>query len=92
MTSILVGNLPDLKKLIEDNVVGWVGKPHDITQFFEELKTTNCLCLINQSLYKKRNEALETIQNPLMLFINPKPLLIHFKMFADVVNDQDIEN
>lgn len=44
LISILVGNLPDVKKEIEDNVVGWMGLCFDIvqvaTQFFEELKIT----------------------------------------------------
>ena len=42
--SLLVGNLPNMKKLIEDNVFGWVGQPLDLVQvatlFLVELKTT----------------------------------------------------
>ena len=37
MISILVGNLPDIKKQIKYNVVGWAGQPLDniqaVTQF-----------------------------------------------------------
>lgn len=44
---ILAENLlPDVKKQIEDNVVGWVGQSLDIlqvaTQYFEELNQPHC--------------------------------------------------
>lgn len=45
LISMLVEDvLPDIKKQIKHNVIGWVGQPLDIiqvaTQFFKELKTT----------------------------------------------------
>ena len=46
LSSFLVSSLglPDIKKQIEDNVVGWLGQCLNIiqvcTQFFERLKTT----------------------------------------------------
>lgn len=47
---IFIGNPPDVKKQIEDNIVGWEGQPPDIiqvaTQFFEELKN-NCTYITN---------------------------------------------
>lgn len=36
--------------------------------------------------------ALEAIQNPSILIINPQTSSIHFKMLADIVKDHDIEN
>lgn len=40
LISVFFGNLPDIRKQIKDNVVGWLGQPLDIilvaTQFFEE--------------------------------------------------------
>lgn len=60
MISILVGNLPEIKNQIKENVVGWYGQPSDIiqptTQFGGKLEATN--------FYKTRNMTLEAIQIP----------------------------
>lgn len=57
MISILAEVLPDVKKQVADNVVGWLGQCLDIylvaTQFFEELKTT-VLVLQIESLQEQK--------------------------------------
>lgn len=51
LISILVGNIfPDMKKQIEDNVVGWVDQPMMSfklqSQFLEKLKATVLMLLV----------------------------------------------
>lgn len=46
LISILAGNLPDIKKQIEDNVVGLTDIILVATQFLEELKTATVVLQI----------------------------------------------
>ena len=66
MISILVEDLPDRNKQIEDDVVGWVGKPLEVTtQFFEELKAT-ILALQIESLLKQKFSSRHNVKPPIL--------------------------
>lgn len=55
--------LPDIKKQIEDNVVGWVGSFR-----LQPNSLRNRKLVFQIESYRNRNVVLETIQSPLILF------------------------
>ena len=81
LISILVEDLPDINKQIEDDVVGWVGKPLEvITQFYEELKAT-ILALQTESLLKQKFSSRNNLKPP-VFFTLEKEMATHSSILA----------
>lgn len=76
MFSLIQAILPIFKHF-EENIVRWVGQLLDIiqvsNQYLEELKKRSLSYEL--SFYKNRNEALEIIPRPPILFTHLKPFL-----------------